>query len=83
MCLPGILSAAYAQMARHSVHPQLERFIRRDDEEVTVTDSRGFGTKVEGRALWSEALPPHTLENVGDKEIHVIAVELKNCCRSG
>jgi len=48
-----------------------------------VADSRGFGTKVEGRALWSEALPPHTLENVGDQEIHVIAVELKNCCRDG
>lgn len=58
-------------------------FIRRDDEGVTVADSRGFGTKVEGRALWSEALPPHTLENVGDQEIHVIAVELKSCCRDG
>lgn len=58
-------------------------FIRRDSKGVIVADSRGFGTKVEGRALWSEALPPHTLENVGEKEIHVIAVELKNCRRDG
>ena len=58
-------------------------FIRRDAEGMTVVDSRRFGTKVEGRALWSESLPPHTLENVGDKEIHVIAVELKHCCHDG
>lgn len=58
-------------------------FVRRDAEGRTVADSRRFGTKVAGRALWSESLPPHTLENVGSEEIHVIAVELKNCCRDG
>jgi hypothetical protein len=29
-------------------------------------------------ALWGSELPPHTLENVGDSEIHVIGVELKS-----
>ena len=28
--------------------------------------------------LWSEPIPPHTLENIGDRVIHVIAVELKD-----
>jgi len=27
--------------------------------------------------LWSEPIPPHTLENVGDRLIHAIVVELK------
>jgi hypothetical protein len=28
-------------------------------------------------AIWSEALPPHTLENIGTAEIRAIAIELK------
>ncbi len=27
--------------------------------------------------VWSEPLPPHSLENVGESEIHVISLELK------
>jgi hypothetical protein len=27
--------------------------------------------------LWSEALPPHSLENVGTGDIRIISVELK------
>jgi hypothetical protein len=27
--------------------------------------------------LWSEPMPPHSLENVGDGLIHAIVVELK------
>lgn len=58
-------------------------FVRRDGDGVIVADSRGFGTKVEGRALYSEALLPHTLENIGDTEIRVIVVELKNFRSNG
>lgn len=54
-------------------------FIRRDSEGVTVADSSGFGTALEGRALWSGPLPPHTLENVGETELRVVSVEQKNC----
>jgi len=28
-------------------------------------------------ALWSDALPPHALKNVGEKEMRVISVEIK------
>ena len=30
-----------------------------------------------GQALWSLLAEPHTLENVGDADIHVVTVELK------
>ena len=53
-------------------------FVRRDENGNIILDSR----KVESLAtppavLWSDPLPPHTLENVGDNEIRVISVELK------
>ena len=28
-------------------------------------------------ALWTSALPPHSLENVGDADLHLISVEVK------
>jgi hypothetical protein len=28
--------------------------------------------------MWSEPLPPYSIENVGDSELRVIMVELKN-----
>lgn len=53
-------------------------FIRYDDQGNILVDSR----KVEAlqhpaEYLWSAALPPHSLENVGDRELRVVAVELK------
>jgi len=30
------------------------------------------------QVLWSPALPPHTLGNVGSTAIHIISIELKN-----
>jgi len=53
-------------------------FIRRDGEGSIVVDSRVFGTTPQESALWSGPLPPHTLENIGNTELGVIAVELKN-----
>ncbi len=54
-------------------------FIRRDDKGNIVLDSR----KVESLAtppavLWTDPLPPHTLEIIGENEIWVISVELKH-----
>ena len=53
-------------------------FIRRDGEGAVLLDTR----MAEGRpeppvTLWSEPLPPHTIENVGEADLHVIMVELK------
>ena len=52
-------------------------FIRRDDVGDVVADSRGAAPPQPGAAVWLEALPPHTLENVGDEYIRVIGVEVK------
>ncbi len=51
--------------------------VRRDGEENILMDSRISGTLSPGMVVWSAPLPPHTLENVGKTQLHVIAVELK------
>ncbi|MFL5734296.1 MAG: hypothetical protein ACJ78Q_14005 [Chloroflexia bacterium] len=53
-------------------------FVRYDDKGEVMVDSRTVDAlKVPPKALWSEPLAPHSLENVGDKELHIISVELK------
>ena len=53
-------------------------FVRRDGDGEVLVDSRAMDFPREGPlVLWSEPLPPHTFENVGDDLIHVIVVELK------
>jgi hypothetical protein len=51
--------------------------IRRDANGAITMDSRGSAAPTPGTALWSDPLPPHTLENVGDGELRVIVVEQK------
>ncbi len=53
-------------------------FVRRDQDGRTVLDSRGMGAAARGTALWTPPLALHTLENVGNSDLHVIAVELKH-----
>jgi hypothetical protein len=54
-------------------------FVRRDADGEVMLDSRTLGSTLQlPPVLWSEPLPPHTLENIGDRDIHLIAVELKN-----
>lgn len=52
-------------------------FVRADADGRVTKDSRGSAAPTPGEALWSGPLPPHTLENVGDRELHVIAIEQK------
>ncbi len=53
-------------------------FVRRDGEGVVVLDARTVpALATPAPALWSAPLPPHTLENVGDEDLHVVSVELK------
>lgn len=51
--------------------------VRRDANGAITMDSRGSAAPTPGIALWSDPLPPHTLENVGESELRVIAVEQK------
>jgi hypothetical protein len=52
-------------------------FIRRDRVGNVVADSRAGGGPAPS-IVWSPPLPPHSLENVGSREIRVISVELKH-----
>lgn len=50
--------------------------VRRDEQGNVLLDTRGV-VATPPRVLWSPPLPPHTLENVGTVEIHIVSVELK------
>src|ERR1019366_7323296 len=52
-------------------------FVRRDANGTVILDSRTMPAVLPGAALWSAPLGPHTLENIGEAELRVIAVELK------
>jgi quercetin dioxygenase-like cupin family protein len=53
-------------------------FVRRDAEGQVLVDSRTWEKcPAPGEALWSGPLVPHWVENVGDRELRIIAVELK------
>jgi hypothetical protein len=52
--------------------------VRRDRAGAIVFDTRAGGHRPdEGETLWSEPLPPHSIENVGTNELRVLMVELK------
>jgi hypothetical protein len=52
-------------------------FVRRDAEGAVLLDTRISGKILQGSALWSGPLPPHTLENIGESVLHTLSVELK------
>jgi quercetin dioxygenase-like cupin family protein len=53
-------------------------FVRRDAEGNVLFDTRATDAEpCAGDVLWSDPFPPHSLENVGDSELRVIMVELK------
>lgn len=53
-------------------------FIRYDPEGNIMVDSRKLPeTPSQSTAIWSGPLKPHALENIGEKDIHIISVEIK------
>lgn len=53
-------------------------FLRTDDQGRLMMDSREVESLAEPpTVLWAEALPPHALQNVGDSELRLVSVELK------
>ncbi len=53
-------------------------FLRRDAEGKLTFDSRTAGSAQNAPdVVWTPPLPPHSVENIGASEIHLIAVELK------
>jgi hypothetical protein len=54
-------------------------FIRRDSEGKVLFDSRTVpGLLTASAGTWMECLHPHSVENIGSREIHLISVELKD-----
>ena len=54
-------------------------FIRRDQHGNVLVDSRTAGAPPQIPAVqWLNPLPPHTVENVGQSEISILLVELKD-----
>jgi mannose-6-phosphate isomerase-like protein (cupin superfamily) len=54
-------------------------FIRFDANGKPVFDSRGAQVDIKsGTALSSPPIPPHSVRNVGDTEIHIISMEIKD-----
>jgi hypothetical protein len=54
-------------------------FVRRDPDGNVLFDTRITASHSPvGSAVWGEALPPHSLENVGASELSNITVELKH-----
>jgi hypothetical protein len=51
--------------------------VRRDPEGNVLYDSRTAPAPQVPHVVWSEPLPPHSVDNVGDGEISVIGFELK------
>lgn len=52
-------------------------FLRRDADGNILADSRERSPVAPGAGLWIEPLPPHSVENVGSADLHIIAVEAK------
>jgi len=52
-------------------------FLRRDDDDKVIADSRGREPVEPGTSFWIEPLPPHSVENVGTGDLRIIAVEVK------
>lgn len=58
-------------------------FIRYDAEGKVMLDSRSLSAPpAPGAATWTEPLIPHSLKNIGSKDLHAISVELKSALPS-
>lgn len=53
-------------------------FVRYDPDGEVLLDSRTMTSKPKtGDSLWASPLPAHSVHNVGDAELRVLAVEIK------
>jgi mannose-6-phosphate isomerase-like protein (cupin superfamily) len=53
-------------------------FVRYDPDENVLVDSRTMTVKPGvGAALWTNPIGPHFVENVGQADLHILAIETK------
>ncbi len=83
-----VLDARVAPGARTPVHAHewpgvlyvisTSDFVRYDPEGNVLLDSRTLPRRMSpGEAVWTGPLVPHSLHNIGESELRVIAVEIK------
>ena len=53
-------------------------FIRRDGEGNVLLDSRTKPAPAVSCVQWSEALPAHNVENIGQAPLHLLSIEVKD-----
>jgi quercetin dioxygenase-like cupin family protein len=59
-------------------------FVRYDPEGRVLLDSRTTASRpAVGSALWSGPIGPHYVENVGNADLHILAVEIKDRAEEG
>lgn len=64
-------SVIYAMSGSH--------FVRRDGEGNLLLDTRAAGPAPKlPMAVWTAPMPPHSVENVGEEEVRLFTVELKD-----
>ncbi len=54
------------------------QFVRRDERDEVMVDTRATSTVALPRVLFSPSTPRHTIENTGPDDLVVIGVELKD-----
>ncbi len=75
---PGETTAVHTHRWPSVIHVvSASDFIRRDANGKILVDTRTTRCS-SPEFLWSEPLPPHSVENVGNSEIRLIMVELKD-----
>ena len=87
-----VLDARIAPGARTPVHTHRwpashyvvswSDFVRRDAAGAVLVDTRAAGARPAPEALWGDALPPHSLENVGPVVLRIISTEVKSAGRA-
>jgi quercetin dioxygenase-like cupin family protein len=74
---PGEITAVHTHRWPSVIHTlSFSHFLRRDGTGTITQDTRAAQTP-RPEFHWSAPLPPHSIENVGDREIRLILVEVK------
>ena len=77
---PGEIVPVHTHRWPSVIHMQTgSHFVRRDAEGNVTLDTRKAGPAPKlPLTVWSGPLPPHSVENVGEEEIRLFSVELKD-----
>lgn len=76
---PGEITAIHTHKWPASLYViSASDFIRYDAEGNVLLDSKDLlKPMAKSTALWSEPLSPHALKNTGNRNLHIISVEIK------